>query len=90
MRCRTSSSGCAVISTDAGGVREVIRHEFDGLICSVDKPEYLVDFAVTLLRSREKLEEFGDRARQRIVNSFSLEKMTKEIEELYAEIGSET
>jgi glycosyltransferase involved in cell wall biosynthesis len=74
---------CPVIATDAGGTREVIRHEQDGLLCPVDKPEQLVRHAVSLLGDRSLRERYGLQGRKRVVESFSMEKMVGELEILY-------
>jgi L-malate glycosyltransferase len=80
------SSGCPVISTDAGGIKEVIRNEQDGLLCSVDDPDALVELALTLLNDpvyRKKLSVAG---RKRIIEAFSLGKMVRELEEMYKSV----
>jgi len=77
------ASGCAVISTDAGGIKEVIRNERDGLVCSVDDPFRLVDFAVELITNKEKRKTLAANGRTRVMESFSMVKMVKELEEIY-------
>lgn len=84
------ASGCAVVSTDAGGIKEVIRHNIDGLMCPVDEADLLVPYAVDLLRSAEKRVTIGRHARQRIIESFSLTKMVSELESVYANLLDET
>src|SRR5690606_23807703 len=73
----------AVISTDAGGIKEVIRPNMDGFICGVDEPERLVDFACNLINSPVTLQEYGDRARARVIENFSLKQMVARLEHLY-------
>lgn len=80
------SSGCPVISTDAGGIREVIRHEQEGLLCSVDYPLELVDFALDLIRHGQKREQLAIEARKRIEGHFSMKDMVAKIERLYTDI----
>jgi len=77
------ASGCAVISTDAGGIKEVIRHEQDGLLCSVDEADKLKTFAVRLMRDKGERERFGAAARTRVENVFSMKYMVNELETLY-------
>jgi len=78
---------CPVIATDAGGIKEVIRHEVDGLICCVDEPEKLIGYAVSLLENYQQCQRLGESGRKRVVDSFSLDRMVKELEEVYSEIG---
>ncbi|HTF21724.1 MAG TPA: glycosyltransferase [Chryseolinea sp.] len=77
------SMQCAVIATDAGGVKEVIRSEVDGLLCSVDNPELVVEFAVRLLSFPDLRKRFGEQARQRVQTNFSLASMVVELEQIY-------
>ena len=74
---------CAVISTEAGGIREVIRHEVDGLLCDVEEPGKLVDYALTLLSDADVRRALGESARIRVTEAFSMEKMVDELERLY-------
>ena len=80
------ASGCPVISTDAGGVKEVIRNEVDGLLCPVDNPIMLADLAIRLLQSEDMRSLFGLAARKRIEASFNMEIMVKQLENLYTKL----
>lgn len=77
------SFGLPVVSTDAGGIKEVVRHQRDGLLTKVDEPEALVDFATTLINDARLLSTLGQSARERIVADFSMEKMVAELQTLY-------
>jgi glycosyltransferase involved in cell wall biosynthesis len=77
------SSGRPVISTDAGGIKEVIIHERDGLLVGVEEPEKLVECAAQLLADPNKRKAFGLQGRNRIIESFSMIKMVKELEDVY-------
>jgi glycosyltransferase involved in cell wall biosynthesis len=76
---------CPVISTDAGGIKEVIRHEVDGFLCSVDEPQKLVGYASILLQNQDLRIKYGSRARKRVMEAFSMEKMVDELESVYRE-----
>ena len=77
---------CPVITTNAGGIKEVIRHEVDGLLCSVDDPKKLVGYASTLLNDAELRLKYGKAARQRVIEAFSMEKMVGELEGVYRDV----
>ncbi|WP_254085175.1 glycosyltransferase [Dawidia cretensis] len=77
------ASGCAIVSTDAGGIKEVIRQEEDGLLCSVDEPMKLVSFAQILLRDVPRRQRLAAQGRKRIEESFSMETMVAALEEVY-------
>jgi L-malate glycosyltransferase len=81
------SMECAVVCTDAGGIKEVIRDQKDGLICSVNQWEKLTELCQSLINSPIKMEMFKKAARTRVVENFSLERMVYELENLYAEFG---
>lgn len=77
------SMECAVVSTDAGGIKEVIRDGQDGLTCKVEEWTKLPDLCQILIDRPKKLNEFKKAARERVVNSFSLRRMVNELEEIY-------
>jgi glycosyltransferase involved in cell wall biosynthesis len=78
------ASGCPVVTTDAGGIKEVIRHEQEGLMCGVDQVEKLAEFAVRLLSDEKQRKQLGVQARKRVEERFSMEKMVKELEGVYS------
>jgi len=80
------STGCAIVSTKAGGVVEVIRNEKDGLLSEVGDANALAKNCLDFLGNTEKRKEFQGVARKRVINSFSLAKMVKELEECYLDL----
>lgn len=77
------SMECAVVATDAGGIKEVIRNEKDGLICSVENWQELARLCQKLIDDPRRLEKYKKAARERVVQTFSLKKMVIELEEYY-------
>lgn len=77
------SMQCPVISTGAGGIAEVIRHETDGLLCPVDEPEQLIKYAISLMNDEGLRKKYGDQGRRRVMECFSMEKMVEELEAVY-------
>lgn len=77
------SMECAIVSTNAGGIKEVIRESQDGLICNVEDWRELSVLCQELIDNPEKLKGFKRSARDRVVNSFSLEKMVNSLEGIY-------
>lgn len=82
------SMECAVVATDAGGIKEVIRNKQDGLICPVDEWQKLSDLCQTLIDDPEQLNIYKRAARERVVKSFSLTKMVDELEVIYSDLGT--
>ncbi|UBZ06851.1 glycosyltransferase [Salegentibacter mishustinae] len=79
------SMECAIVSTDAGGIKEVIRDEQDGLVCKVDEWQKLSDLCQILIEKPRKLENYKKAARERVVKNFSLRKMVDELEVIYSD-----
>lgn len=79
------SMECAVVSTDAGGIKEVIRDIEDGLICPVDKWEELSYLSQRLIDQPKVLTKYKLAARKRVVEAFSLKRMVDELEAYYSE-----
>lgn len=78
------SMQCAVVSTDAGGIKEVIREGKDGLISPVDEWEELSNKVQLLIDDPAELSRYKIAARKRVVEAFSLKKMVGELEEIYS------
>lgn len=77
------SMTCAVVSTDAGGIKEVIRHTTDGLLVEVECWPALTDQATRLLHDEQLRLQLAGAARLRVEDQFSLKRMVRELEELY-------
>lgn len=75
-----------VISTDAGGIKEVIRDGNEGYLVSVNAPNDLIEPAIKLAFDPDKRIGIGKRGRERILDGFSLEKMVNELETVYSKI----
>jgi glycosyltransferase involved in cell wall biosynthesis len=80
--------GLPIITTDAGGIKEVVRHEIEGLVCNVDEPKKLTDFANRLITEISLRQQLAINARLRIVKDFSMRKMVDELENLYRQFVS--
>lgn len=74
------SMQCAIVSTDAGGIKEVIRPGEDGLLESVDEWEKLSNALVSLSNQPELLSQYQKQARKRVTESFSIVAMVKALE----------
>ncbi|WP_423818760.1 glycosyltransferase [Salinimicrobium sp. TIG7-5_MAKvit] len=83
------SMGCAIISTKAGGVVEVITHKKDGLLCATGNSDALTHNVASLIENPEKLEEFQKEARKRVMGSFSLKNMVGALEDVYIKFAEE-
>jgi len=77
------SMECAIVSTDAGGIKEVIRDKQDGLTCPVNEWQELSELCQGLIDDKKKLLEYKVASRQRVVENFSLKRMVGELETIY-------
>jgi glycosyltransferase involved in cell wall biosynthesis len=77
------SMSCAIVSTDAGGIKEVLRPDEDGSVVSVDDWKSLSKSIVALAEDNQKLQYYQSQARKRVVDSFSIEVMVHSLEKLY-------
>ncbi len=83
------SMECAVVCTDAGGIKEVIRNNTDGFMVPVAEWKKLEEPLSYLLEHTEEIQMFGKKGRKRVEESFSLKAMVGEIEEVYEEMVNE-
>jgi L-malate glycosyltransferase len=81
------SMECAIVSTNAGGIKEVIRHKKDGLVCDVNDWMNLSNLCQELIDNTELLDNFKRSARMRVVNNFSLRTMVNSLEKIYLKLN---
>ena len=72
------SMGCAIVSTDAGGIKQVIRNGVDGFTVSVEDWKSLSNVTRSLVNDSQLRKKMGEKARERAQESFSLGKMVQE------------
>ncbi len=77
------SMECAVATTNAGGIKEVIRHEQDGLMVGVEEWNKLSGEVIRLIENKDFRSHLAKAARKRVEEQFSLKRMVGELEELY-------
>ncbi len=81
------SMECAIVTTNAGGIKEVVRDEKDGLMVPVEEWEELKERLKSLITDRSRLTELQKAARERVITEFSLQVMTKNLEQAYMEFS---
>ncbi len=82
------SMGCAIVSTDAGGIKEVIQNNENGILVAVENWEMLSNSIVELALNPKQLLNFQSEARKRVVEDFSIKAMVKQLENLYKSCNS--
>ena len=79
------ASGLAVVGSDVGGIRSLIKHGYNGLLVQPADSQGLSLAVLELLKDKEKAKTLGDNARLFINNNFTQEKMVLETERVYLE-----
>jgi glycosyltransferase involved in cell wall biosynthesis len=74
-----------VVCTDAGGMNELICDGHDGFLVPVLDPAALADKLLLLASDPELGKALGQRARQKILNDFSLDRQRNVYREEYAQ-----
>lgn len=77
------SMKCAIVSTKAGGVTEVIEDGVDGLLCIPGSWKELATNANILIENLAKRKSFQNKARKKVEQKFSLARMVKMLEDEY-------
>jgi glycosyltransferase involved in cell wall biosynthesis len=77
--------GKAVIGSEVGGIKNLIRHGYNGFLVRPADAEALASAIIELLRDPVKASILGNNARLFIRENFSLEKMVCETERVYRE-----
>lgn len=76
-----------VVAFDVGGVRELIPGEDTGIVVPQDDAGGMAARAIDLLQTPDARKQIGDRARRRVLEEFSTEKMIRELEEWLREMS---
>jgi glycosyltransferase involved in cell wall biosynthesis len=77
------SMECAIVTTNAGGIKQVIRDGTDGILVEVDQWKDLSGKLNALMKDEANRNSLSTAARDRVVKAFSLQRMVGELEELY-------
>ncbi len=76
-------SGCAVVSTETHGAKEIIEHDKSGILTAVKDPVKLAETICKLLDDEEQRIKLSVNARKRAALNFGLDKMISATEEVY-------
>ena len=80
------ATGKPVVVADIPGVREVIEDGKEGLLADPVNPQDLAKKIRSLLANPEARRAMGQRGREKVVASFTVERVTDQIEALYRSI----
>jgi L-malate glycosyltransferase len=77
------SMECAIATTDAGGIKEVVKHNESGVMVSVENWKKLEVELNRLVDNEPWGTRLGQSARARVKEAFGMERMVRELEGLY-------
>lgn len=81
--------GIPTISTDVGGVPQIIDNGIDGLLIGVDDEKQLSEFLLSLERSPEQRGSVGAAGRRKIQEKFSIDAAVDRLVDIYDELYKE-
>lgn len=84
------SMQCAVVTTDAGGIKEVVRDAIDGIVVTTERYRDLSEQIALLAGDQQRRMDLGEAARKCVLQRFSLTRMVMELENLYSEFYKDT
>ncbi len=76
-------AGNAIISTNVGGIKEIINNMEDGVLIRAKQKKEIISALDFYFNNPEKIKEFGKKIKTNIKTKFSQEKMIKQTEALY-------
>ncbi|MFH1544988.1 MAG: glycosyltransferase family 4 protein [archaeon] len=80
------SSGCAVIASDAFGIRDEIENEKDGLVFKKGNLQQLKEKLNLLLKDENRVKLLGRNAREKALKEFDVQIIAEKTEKLYREV----
>ncbi len=82
------ATGKPVVVADIPGVREVIEDGREGLLADPLNPQDLAEKTRVLLSDSARAREMGRRGRETVLSTFSIAKVTDQIEAVYRSVGA--
>ncbi|HET7567380.1 MAG TPA: glycosyltransferase [Gaiellaceae bacterium] len=77
------AAGCPVVSTDVGGVRDVVRDGIDGYLAAPGDTPGLAAGLAALAHDPERARAMGATARERVVATYSVPRLVDDVDRLY-------
>jgi glycosyltransferase involved in cell wall biosynthesis len=80
------AAGKPVVATNGGGVPEIIEDGQSGILVPMDDAPALADAICRVLADPEQAKAMGARARQRVMDHFTVEETARRVQAVYEEI----
>ncbi|HEY4515906.1 MAG TPA: glycosyltransferase family 4 protein [Candidatus Paceibacterota bacterium] len=76
-------TGLPIITTSVGGIPEVITNMTDGILVHPQSAREISEAIIYTIENREKVKQFKEKIRERVMSDFSIEKMREKTYYLY-------
>jgi glycogen synthase len=83
------AAGAPVVASDAGGLREVVRHDETGTLCYSGNPESLAWAILRVLRDPERSARLAATAKERLRGDFDWGRIAEQTVQVYDRVWSE-
>lgn len=80
------SAGLPIVISDVGGVREVIKPEWTGLLVPENDVGGFAETIVRVIRDRELAQQLGKSARQFVMTEYSIQTAVAQVTDTYREV----
>lgn len=80
------AAAVAGVSTDVGGVADVIDSERVGRLAPPDDPDALASHVAALLRSPALRQQIGEAGRRAVLARYGIDRLVQDVDELYREL----
>ena len=80
------AAGKPVVATAAGGVLDIIQDGVNGLLVPCKDSKAMARAIIKILSDRDKAEQIGNAARQRIFEKFTVQHQVTSVQNLYDSI----
>ncbi|MHC4787801.1 MAG: glycosyltransferase [Planctomycetota bacterium] len=81
-----AASGCPIVASDAGGVREAVLPERTGVIVPIRSPRALAEGILRLARDPEEARAMAERGRERVRRQFTVDVLTERTLAVYRRV----
>lgn len=83
------ASGVPVVSTEVGGVADVVQHGVSGLLAPMDDADGIARHVLTLLATPELRRSMGQHGRAKVAATYDAGRLVNDIESLYEDLVRE-
>lgn len=77
------AAGKPVVSTNVGGVEDIVSHGKTGFVTNVNDVETFVSYINMLIESKELRDKMGAKGHQAVIKQYSKQRLVKDVKNLY-------